>query len=201
MAKNEKRVSINIMDKVMKENFQNTLLDTWYGTEIKITKSISFTDMLSFVSDVVNSCFQDDGGFMPEVMDFAIKSNILNRYTNVSMPDNLEHRYELIYCTDVIDFVCQRISAGQLQEIISSVSKKLDYMSDSNVIGIKKKTEELISAFENMQKQTENMFSNVTPDDFSKLIGAIGDGKFSEDKVVEAYLNRTRKAETDTGEE
>lgn len=93
MAKSEKRISISVMDKIIKEHFENTTTEQWYGIEVQIKKTLSFTEMMEFVNDVVLSCFQEDGGFVPEVMDFAIRSNILSKYANFSLPDKLEHRY------------------------------------------------------------------------------------------------------------
>lgn len=194
MAKNEKKISISTVDKIMKEQFNNASSAQWNGVEVKLKHSISFPEMLEFVNDVVMSCFQEDGGFMPEVMDFAIKSNILTRYANFSMPDNLEHRYEIIYKTDAVDFVCQNINSVQLNEIVTSINRKINHLCNSNAMSIQAKMNELIAAFENIQKQTAGVFENLNPDDIVKLAGAIGAGGVTEDKIVAAYLQQTKPA-------
>lgn len=198
MAKNEKRVSINKTDTIMKERFGNTTTEQWYDAEVKIKRSISFTEMLTFVSDVVMSCFQQDGGFMPEVLDFAIKSNILTKYANFSMPDNLEHRYEIIYNTDAVDFVCRHINMGQLNEIVASVNRKLDYMCNSNVAAIQRQLNKVVESFEDVQQQTAKLFDGISSEDIAKITDAISSGELSGDKIVEAYLKQTRPAEADT---
>ena len=128
MAKSEKRISISVMDKIIKEHFENTTTEQWYGIEVQIKKTLSFTEMMEFVNDVVLSCFQEDGGFVPEVMDFAIRSNILSKYANFSLPDKLEHRYEIIYMTDIIDLVCSRINGAQLNEIVAYINRKVEFL-------------------------------------------------------------------------
>lgn len=198
MAKNEKKVSINSLDKVIKENFTNKASVEWHGLEVAIKHNLSFTEMLEFVNDVVMSCFQDDGDFVPEVMDFAIKSNILSKYANLSLPDKLEHRYEIIYNSDAVDFVCQNINMQQLREITASIDRKISYLCNTNVMNIQKQMMALVSAFEDMQQKTTDMFSNFTPDDLVKIMGAIDDGGLNEEKAVKAYLEQTKPTETES---
>lgn len=188
MAKGEKRVSISAIDNIISERFLNAVSEQWYDVEVKMRRSIPFTEMLTFVDDVAQSCFQRNGVYLPEVLDFAIKSNIIKRYTNVSLPDNLEHRYAILYNTDLVDFVCQHINMQQVQEMVTSINRKLSYMCDTNTVSVQNRLNDLISAFETMQEKTEAMFSNVTPDDMTKLVGAIGDGALTEEKIVEAYM-------------
>ncbi len=193
MAKGEKKVSINAVDGIISERFLNAVSEEWYGIEVNMRHSITFTEMMEFVDDVVKSCFQRNGVYAPEVMDFAIKSNIISRYTNVSLPDNLEHRYEILYNSDLVDFVCKSINMSQLQEMVTAIKRKLSYMCETNTVAVQNRLNDLISAFEDMQKKTEDMFKDITPEDLTRLVGAIGDSGVSEDKVVEAYLRRTKE--------
>lgn len=188
MAKGEKKVSISAVDNIISERFLNVVTEQWYDVEVKMRRSLPFTEVLAFVDDVVQSCFQRNGAYVPEVLDFAIKSNIIGKYTNVSMPDNLEHRYAILYNSDLVDFVCQHINMQQLQEMVSSINRKLAYMCDTNTVSVQNRLNDLISAFETMQEKTDAMFSDVTPDDMTRLVGAIGDGALTEEKIVEAYM-------------
>lgn len=196
MAKNEKKVSISSLDNVVKEQRTEKIVDTWHDIEVTVKPSISFTETLEFANDVTMSCFSDENGFVPEVMDFAIKSNILSKYANFSLPDNLEHRHEIIYNTDAVQFVCQRINMEQLREITASIDRKIAYLCNSNIMGIQRQMTELIGAFEKMQQSTAEMFSNITPEDMIKVIGALDNGAFNEEKLASAYLAQTKPADT-----
>ena len=199
MAKGEKKVSISSVDNIISERFLNIVTEQWYDVEVKMRRSLPFTEMLSFVDDVVQSCFQRNGAYVPEVLDFAIKSNIISRYTNVSMPDNLEHRYAILYNSDLVDFVCQHINMQQLQEMVNSINRKLSYMCDTNTVSVQNRLNDLISAFETMQEKTEAMFSDVTPDDMTRLVGAIGNGALTEEKIVEAYMKKKNASNGEAG--
>jgi len=189
MAKNEKKISISSLDKIIKENFSNKSMHEWYGVEVAVKHSLSFTETLEFVGSVVDSCFQPNGDYIPEVMDFAIKSNILSKYTNISLPDNLEHRYEIIYNSDVVDFVCQHINKTQLQEIVTASVRKVEHLCNTGIVEIRAKLNGLVDSFAEMQTQTEEMFSNVSADDIAKVMSAIGNnGEISEEKIVQAFL-------------
>lgn len=192
MAKNEKRISVSSLDKAIKESFVDRAVVEWHGLEVTIKRNLALTEMLEFVNDVVMSCFQEGGGFIPEVMDFAIKSNILSRYASFPLPDNLEHRYGVIYNSDAVDFVCQNINMQQLNEITASIDRKISYLCNTNVMSIQKQMMELVSAFENMQQKTSDMFAGFTPEDLTKIMGALDDGGLNEEKIVRAYLEQTK---------
>jgi Mg2+ and Co2+ transporter CorA len=196
MAKSEKRVSIGAMDKIMKMQVEPIVTEQWFDIEIRIAKRLGLKAMLEFVNDVVTSCFDENGNYLPEVMGFAIKSNILTKFSNFSLPANIEHRYDLIYNTDVVALVLKNIDREQLQEIIDAINHKIEYLCDANIAALQKQMHKMISAFEKMQEQVEGAFAGMKQDDMAKLIGAISDNGFSEDKIVEAYLRQTKNGTT-----
>lgn len=201
MAKNDKRISIAAFDKVAKEQAVNDTVFDWHGVEITVKYTLGLTDMMEFVHDAAESCFSESGTFVPEVMDFAIKSNILSRYARFTLPDNLEHRYALIYETDAVDVVCEHINERQLQEITASIKRRVNYVCESKVTLIQQKAEEMFMAFEKLQKQSESMFDNVSKEDIQKLLSAVANGGFDEEAVVKAYLAQTKSPDSQKDDE
>lgn len=196
MAKSEKKISIASFDKVLKEQAVDIATEQWFGNEVKIKHTLPLAEMMAFVDDVVSSCFHETGGYMPELQEFVVKSNILTRYANFTLPDSLEHRYALLYNTDAVDVVVQHINRKQLDDILESISDKVNYLCDSNVAAIERQMNDVVSAFTELQKKTEAMFANITPDDISKLASAMADDQFSEERLVKAYTNQM-KGESD----
>lgn len=201
MAKNDKRISIAAFDKVAKEQAVNDAVFDWHGVEITVKYTLGLTDMMEFAHDAAESCFSESGAFVPEVMDFAIKSNILSRYARFTLPDNLEHRYALIYETDAVDVVCEHINERQLQEITASIKRRVNYVCESKVTLIQQKAEEMFMAFEKLRKQSENMFDNVSKEDIQKLLSAVANGGFDEEAVVKAYLAQTKSPDSQKDDE
>lgn len=197
MAKKEKKISINSVDKVYKEHFDNGRVVEWRGIEISVKRSLSLSEMLEFVASVVSTVYGDDYGYMPELTEFATNSNIISMYTNVSLPSNLEHRYEILNNTDLVDTVRAAVDVGQLYDMEDAIEKKLEYLCDSSAVEVKKQMETFVSSMEDLQDKTSNLFSNISPDDISRVMGAIENGGFSEEKIVEAYR---KQIAADSGE-
>lgn len=191
---NEKKIPIDSFDKVVQGQSASDEVVDWHGIPVTVKYTIGLTSMIEFVNDAAESCFSESGSFVPEVMDFAIKSNILSRYANFELPEDLEHRYALIYGSDIVDIVCEHVNAAQLHEITASVRRKVDYACDANVAMIQQKARELFTAFEEFGKQAENMFAGISQEDVQKLVGAVSNGSFNEDALVKAYLKQTKGA-------
>lgn len=192
MAKTN-RISINAFDKIVKENYNPTTTVEWHGQEIIVKHNLTLKEMMNFVDSVTQTCFSlSTNAYMPEVKDFAIKSNILEKYANFNLPNNLDHRYELIYNSDAVETVLRHIGQQQFNEIIASIDAKIKNLAQSNIEAMNKQMNELYSAFANLQAQMESLFSGVKTDDFNALIGAFGNGGLNEDKLVEAYLAKTK---------
>lgn len=190
MAK-AKAVSINAFDKIEKDTYKGTESFEWHGVEVVVKKTLSIKEVLEFVNDVVKTCFSaDDGSYIPEVKDFAVKSCILEKYANFSLPTNIEHKYDLIYHTDAIDEVLRRVNGQQFNEIIASINAKISHLASANIEAINKQMNELYTAFDNLQKQLETVFAGIDPSDLTKLVGALGDKGIDEEKIVKAYINQ-----------
>lgn len=190
MAK-AKAVSINAFDKIEKDTYKGTESFEWHGVEVVVKRTLSIKEVLEFVNDVVKTCFSaDDGSYIPEVKDFAVKSCILEKYANFSLPTNIEHKYDLIYHTDAIDEVLRRVNEQQFNEIIASINAKISHLASANIEAINKQMNELYTAFDNLQKQLEAVFSGIDPSDLTKLVGALGDKGIDEEKIVKAYINQ-----------
>ena len=192
MAKT-KKISINTFDEIVKSTYTADEVVMWHDTEITIKKTLSLKEMMTFVTGVSKSCFTvDDGTYIPEVKDFVIKSYIIDMYTNLSLPDNSEHKYNLIYCSDIIETVLQHINGQQFNEICLAIKEKVDNIAQANIEMVHRQLNELYTSFSALQDKLAGVFSGVNEDDVSKLVGAISDGKFDENKIVKAYMNQTK---------
>lgn len=189
MAK-AKKISINTFDKIAREIYKPTETFEWRGIEVTVRRTLSLKDTLEFVNNVVKACFSsEDGSYIPEVKDFAIKTCILEKYSNFSLPTNIEHKYELIYFTDVIEAIYKYINFQQFNEIIASINTKISHLADANIEAVNKQINGLYSAFESLQKQIENIFGGISQDDLTKVINTLGSNSFNEENIVKAYLS------------
>lgn len=190
MAKEEKNVSIRSFDSVLEKQAVPDQKINWNGVEVTVKHTIGLTDVIGFVNGAVEMCYMEDGTYVPEVLDFAVRVNILTRYANFRMPSNLEHAYRLAYETDAVDAVCDYINEKQMKEIIDAINRSLNYRNEAGIAEIRKRAKEMLDAIEKTQKEMADLFSDVSSEDIGRLIGAVVTGKpMDEEKIVHAFLN------------
>ena len=132
---------------------------------------------------------------MPEAKEFAIKSCVLEKYANFTMPRNGSIQYELIYCSDIVSEVLKRINTAQYCEILSAIDTKINYICNSNIEAINKQMNEVFNTLNNLQEQMESIFSGVTPDSVDAIANALKAGALDEEKMVKSYLEQVQAVE------
>ncbi len=192
--KTKKRITINAFEKVMKENYQPVVEVEWNGLAIEIKRTLSFAEMMGFISGVVAACYNAETGiYTPDVKSFAIKLMVLENYANFTMPSDPEKMYELIYCTDALDAVMPHINQAQFRETCDSIDERLDYITSVNIEAANKQITEMFSSMDGIQEQLSSLLGKVSDEDVKNLVGVLTDGKIDEEALVKAVLNEKSK--------
>lgn len=105
----------------------------YHGVTLNVRERISFPEMLSFVNTVADSCFTLEGEYAPQVDMFAFKSNVIDFFTDVELPEDLAERYKLVMMTDLYSVVTENVYEAQLDDMRDSVSKLVEYKLATNV--------------------------------------------------------------------
>lgn len=196
MAKKKtQKISVNAMDEIMKR-YQTTETVEWNGLQVVIKKSLSLEEMMTFANSVVKSCFdQAIGAYMPEVKDFAIRANVLDMYTNFTLPKDLGKQYDMVVQSGAVEMVLNYINYVQFNELVKAIDSKLQNTADANIQAFITKLDGVTTAFSDMQAKMEQMFSGVDTEDIGKLVGAIANGDNTEEGIVKSYLELVKKDE------
>lgn len=203
MAKKEKRISINALEKVYKENCPEIITEEWFGIEVAIKPVISVSEVLAFVDDVVDSSFLEDGTYVPEITPFFIRCNVLERYANFTLPEDLSKRYKLVYGTDAFGFVLNHIDPIQFEEIVNAIDARIDVMCDSDIIAMRAKFGEVATALADLGDQvnglvgqlgsvltdvnerTSSLVENLSPESIERIAVAFGAPRPENNKVID----------------
>jgi len=194
MAKKKiQKISVNAMDEIMKR-FDTVETIEWNGLQVVIKKNLSLEEMMTFANSVVKSCFdQASGAYMPEVKDFAIRANVLDMYTNFTLPKDLSKQYDMVIRSGAVEMVLNYINYVQFNELVKAIDSKLQNTADANIQAFITKLDNVTTAFSDMQTEMEKMFSGVDTEDIGKLVGAIANGNNTEEGIVKSYLELVKK--------
>lgn len=192
--KTVKKVSVSDLEKVAKaQGVGSVEIVEWNGIEVQITPTISLTSMLEFVNSVVESCFADSGEYIPEVKDFAVRRNVLERYANFRLPVDVHKCYDLVYGTDAYGMVFGRLNEIQFNEICLAIDEKIQFKVDTMVDALRANIQNIIDGMNELQEHTKHMFDDMSEEDLKKISDALEQGGLSEEKLVAAYLDQTKE--------
>lgn len=189
MVTKVKRISINALEKVISENVGEPVVTReWNDLQIVIKHRLCLKEVMSFVDGIVKSCFDDDGTYLPEILDFATRCSVLETYANLSLPRNVEDKYQLVYAFDGYDMILKEIDATQWNAMMVAINKKIEHLASANISAITSQFNDLYSSIGSLEERISEVFNGIDGDTMKNLVVAMADGKLDEDKLVQAYM-------------
>lgn len=196
MSKDIERVSINKFETALcKENIITETLSGADNVVFQIKRTISLTEMMAFVQDVVESCIDGEtGDYIPEAYDFAIRTAVLTHYANFAMPSSLEKQYWLIYNTSAFQQTINNINEQQFSDIIRAIDRKIKYMVDIMSSTAISKIYEVINKFNDIAATGEKIFSDASTDDMSNFIKGVSRlNNLTQEDIAKAILDMKKE--------
>lgn len=176
------KVSVATIEHVMKEQFNNDVKTVeWCGVEIEYKEVLTMVEMKAFVDGVVDASFDNEGDYIPEFTDWLIRTNMIQLYTNVRMPQNIEKQYDILYRTDLYEQIAGLVDQRQYAKIMDAIEQKLEYRRNSDVTAMRVQLSGLIQQFESMGQD----LMQFTPEDVENLEGAL-------EKMKEAGMDQPK---------
>lgn len=168
---------------------------SWAGLNIVVKQHLSLSEVAKFVDVCVKACFDsEDGKFTPEAKDPAIRSCIVAFYTNITLPENIESQYELIYHSYILDTIIKEIDRNQLDAILQAINEKTEHLAQANIEAIYSQMNKEYNALSNLYTQVSEAFKDVSPADIKAFLGAVGkNGNFDEEKIAKACLKEIKQ--------
>ena len=184
----EKRISIEDYKKAVAEDFEPIVNVDWRGLTLHIKKCLSLEEMMTFVSDVVSSCFAENTNeYLPEVKDFSTRCCILENYAGFVLPKSLSEKYEMVYNSDIVSFVVQYVEHMQFNAMLAAIDHKIEHQAQSNIEALNKQMNEVVAGLSALEKNLSGIFGGVDNETITKIAGAIADGSFDESKLVKVF--------------
>ena len=136
-------------------NYETT---DWYGINLEIKRTINFENAMRFVDGVVSIVYDSEtGSYTPELKDLGIRKSVIDLYTNVELPTDIEECHEVLYETNLFESVLNLINGRQFNMLVASIEEKLSYITQTNIDIINRKVNELTSVFESFMKNFDGV--------------------------------------------
>ena len=197
MKNNETIIAANTLEQLLENGGANidppTRVVEWNGLKIEINHTLNVKDAFELVKAVVDSSFLDDGSYVPEATDFAMRANVIAYYSNIELPNDMAAQYRMVYSLPIYEIVRAAINAQQFDSLYDAVERRIEMICDTDIMETRAKINQLFDALEKLERHIEDIFGGVGSDDIAKIAGAISKDTIDEEKVVEAFLKAERK--------
>lgn len=166
--------------------------------DVNIKYTISMDEAFRFSNSVVDLCYSDkDSSYSPEIKDFAIRVNLVSRYTNIELPESTEDKYMFLYATDVFDIVRREVNPRQLRSIIYGIDERIEYINDITNSAVHKEMISVINDMERLGTILKETFDSVDKEAINAMASAISNGQFDENKFATEVFRLIHKESGD----
>lgn len=134
MAK-AKKITIASMMKAMEINKNNkdTLVigEGENRVEVIVKKKLTLFERADMVNSIVSMVWsQDENGtemYAPYLRKFAYDFNILNYFTNIQLPDDMDKVWEFVDSADIAGMIIDFVGGGYIENIIREANEAIEY--------------------------------------------------------------------------
>lgn len=107
------------------EDWANILSDAataeqmdWNGYPVKVRVSIGLREMTRLVESIMRGCVNAHTGvFYAEMLEFSIRSCVIQYYSDVVLPEDLELRYRAVFESGLYEDLIDVITKEQVESI------------------------------------------------------------------------------------
>lgn len=173
--------------------------------KINIKSQLAVDEYMSFISNVVECCFDDDGEYIAHAKSLAIGVELIDKYTDLWISDKdltLEDKSLIIYNTDIIELIKDSVNKFQYTELMNAVNSQIEYRIKSSISANENKLNAIISEFENIFNQIKSVVNGMSADDISILFKNLKTiENMTEDDVVNSLIKVYKSNKTEPSSE
>lgn len=93
----------------------------WKAHRISVRRLLTLDEYISVVRSILDSCSDEDGNIIPELIEFAIRVNIITAYSAIELPEDGSSLYAVIFGSNLYEVVCGVASERQINAIRDAV--------------------------------------------------------------------------------
>ena len=186
----EKMISVEKMDEILKDYYPESTTVDFHGQELVIRDLIDPADFFELVRRIADGCFSAEGEYMPEVYEMLLRAGIIDVYSNVHLPHNPKHLNRFVYAPDLYNTVVRNINRDQYNALCDAIWERISARKDANRVLFETEIQRAVAAIQNLGEQFSQLVGEVSPEDVKALVEAIGEGGIDEEKLVSAVVEK-----------
>lgn len=188
-TKKEKMISVNELEKAAETEYKDSTTIRWGGLDIKVKPNLTAEEARVFYKTIIDSSFNDDGGYISLSKMVAIRAAVISLYTDIRLPSNGDKAYEILFWTNLYDEVVNMIDKSQLDYIVMAADEQIKYICDNNIESVNKQIGALSDAMEELSGKVGDTFSGVTPEIMQKFILGIAEHGVDAEEIARAVVH------------
>lgn len=139
------------------------------GIEIKVKDSLSMEEYIYLINNTVSACFDvENGVYYPEAKEYAFRMAVVEAYTNLVLPDDVEAYYK--YVEYIWNDIKGAIDKEQLRNLDNAVNKSVEFKKEEMIAYRQREIAVLMNKFAEFGGALENAFSDVNMDKLNEAI-------------------------------
>ena len=125
MAQNPTVLSIDKLRRVSGSADRQCKTVIWHSMPLVIKQFLTFEEYIATVQKVIGDCMTPDNTCAVELLDFALRANIIASFAYVELPEDAKDLFVLAYTNDLYDTICSVANRSQIESIERTVSRMI----------------------------------------------------------------------------
>lgn len=97
----------------------------WHSITLTVKQTLTVKEYIDTIHSIIQSCMTPDETCAVELLDFAIRSNIISSYAFVELPESLDDMFYIVYSTDLYEVILKSVCDSQVESIRDTVNKMI----------------------------------------------------------------------------
>lgn len=93
----------------------------WHDRDLIVRQFLPVEEYVELVQHILQDSTSPEHEIVPELIDFAIRKNIVSAYAFVELPEDINNVFYMLYASDIFHTVCSVANEEQVESVIRSV--------------------------------------------------------------------------------
>lgn len=154
------KINKKTIKKIIENNYSQAVVEIGEGLSLKVKRTLSLTDAVSFVSNIVDMCIDKaELDYMAFAFDIANREGVLKLYAGITLSNNLEADYDVLYSTGIYEKVLEHIDRKQYDILLDAANSQVKYYRDLFSSAATTKINEVADRFETTMNESMKSLS------------------------------------------